>query len=77
MLGIDELLSIPMNEDEVIQRDWLLLDVDSIIFIEVLDEDNALDVAYSIFDVSYNETEDKRKVLGLPDSLETVKPLCL
>ena len=69
MLGIDELLSIPMNEDEVIQRDWLLLDVDSIIFIEVLDEDNALDVAYSIFDVSYNEIEDKRKVLGLPDSL--------
>ena len=69
VLGIDELLSIPMNEDEVIQRDWLLLDVDSIIFIEVLDEDNALDVAYSIFDVSYNEIEDKRKVLGLPDSL--------
>ena len=28
-----------------------------------------LDVAYSIFDVSYNEIEDKRKVLGLPDSL--------
>ena len=61
MLGIDELLSIPMNEDEVIQRDWLLLDVDSIIFIEVLDEDNALDVAYSIFDVSYNEIEDKEE----------------
>ena len=69
VLGMDELLSIPMNESEVIQRDWLLLDVDSIIFIEVQNEDNNLDIAYSIFDISYNETEDKRRVLGLPDSL--------
>ena len=66
---MDELLSIPTNENEVIQRDWLLLDVDSIIFIDVQNEVNNLDIAYSIFDVSYNETEDKRKVLGLPDSL--------
>ena len=69
VLGMDELLSIPMNESEVIQRDWLLLDVDSIIFVEVQNEDNNLDIAYSIFDISYNETEDKRRVLGLPDSL--------
>ena len=69
VLGIDELLSIPINESEVIQRDWLLLDVDSIIFVEVQNKDNNLDIAYSIFDISYNETEDKRRVLGLPDSL--------
>ena len=69
VLGMDELLSIPINEDAVIQRDWLLLDVDSIIFIEVQNEDNNLEIAYSIFDISYNETEDKRRVLGLPDSL--------
>ena len=69
VLGMDELLSIPINENEVIQRDWLLLDVDSIIFIEVQNQDNSLDIAYSIFDISYNETEDKRRVLGLPDSL--------
>ena len=69
VLGMDELLSIPINESEVIQRDWLLLDVDSIIFIEVQNQDNNLDIAYSIFDISYNETEDKRRVLGLPDSL--------
>ena len=69
VLGMDELLSIPLNEDEVIQRDWLLLDVDSIIFVEVQNEDNNLEIAYSIFDISYNETEDKRRVLGLPDSL--------
>ena len=65
----DELLSIPSNEDEVIQRDWLLLDVDSIIFIDVQSEENNLDISYSIFDISYNDTEDKRRVLGLPDSL--------
>ena len=69
VLGMDELLSIPINEDEVIQRDWLLLDVDSIIFVEAQNEDNNLEIAYSIFDISYNETEDKRRVLGLPDSL--------
>ena len=69
VLGMDELLSIPINEDEVIQRDWLLLDVDSIIFIEVQNENINLEIAYSIFDISYNETEDKRRVLGLPDSL--------
>ena len=69
VLGMDELLSIPINEDEVIQRDWLLLDVDSIIFVEVQNEDNNLEIAYSIFDINYNETEDKRRVLGLPDSL--------
>ena len=65
----DELLSIPSNEDEVIQRDWLLLDVDSIVFIDVQIEENNLDISYSIFDISYNDTEDKRRVLGLPDSL--------
>ena len=32
VIANDELLSIPTNEDEVIQRDWLLLDVDSIVF---------------------------------------------
>ena len=58
-----------MNESEVIQRDWLLLDVDSIIFIETKETDNSLDINYSIFNVSYNDTEDKRKVLGLPDSI--------
>ena len=65
----DELLSIPSNEDEVIQRDWLLLDVDSIVFIDVQIEENNLDISYSIFDISYNDTEDKRRVLGLPESL--------
>ena len=69
VLGMNELLSVPINEDEVIQRDWLLLDVDSIIFVEVQNEDNNLEISYSIFDISYNETEDKRRVLGLPDSL--------
>ena len=29
VLAFDELLSVPLNEKEVIQRDWLLLDVDS------------------------------------------------
>tara|TARA_B100000927_G_scaffold9505_1_gene7697 strand:- start:976 stop:2229 length:1254 start_codon:yes stop_codon:yes gene_type:complete len=69
VLAFDELLSVPLNEKEVIQRDWLLLDVDSIVFIEVQNENTDLDISYSIFDVSYNDTEDKRRVLGLPDSL--------
>ena len=69
VIANDELLSIPTNEDEVIQRDWLLLDVDSIVFIDVQIEENNLDISYSIFDISYNDTEDKRRVLGLPDSL--------
>jgi TolB protein len=59
----------PTNENEVIQRDWLLLDVDSIVFIDVQSQDNDLDISYSIFNISYNDTEDKRRVLGLPDSL--------
>lgn len=63
------MLSIPTNENEVIQRDWLLLDVDSIVFVDVQSQDNDLDISYSIFNISYNETEDKRRVLGLPDSL--------
>jgi len=69
VLSSDQLLSIPLNESEVIQRDWLLLDVDSIIFIETNEDDNNLDINYSIFNISYNETEDKRKVLGLPDGI--------
>ena len=69
VIANDELLSIPTNENEVIQRDWLLLDVDSIVFVDVQNQDNDLDISYSIFNISYNETEDKRRVLGLPDSL--------
>jgi TolB protein len=69
VIANDELLSIPTNENEVIQRDWLLLDVDSIVFIDVQSQDNDLDISYSIFNISYNDTEDKRRVLGLPDSL--------
>ncbi len=69
ILESNELLSIPANESEVIQRDWLLLDVDAIIFIEVDEEDQSLNLDYSIFDVSYREIEERRKVLGLPDSL--------
>tara|TARA_A100001234_G_scaffold177139_1_gene158969 strand:- start:1407 stop:2660 length:1254 start_codon:yes stop_codon:yes gene_type:complete len=69
VLSSDQLLSIPLNESEVIQRDWLLLDVDSIIFIETNEDDNNLDINYSIFNVSYNEIEDKRRVLGLPDGI--------
>ena len=69
VLSSDQLLSIPLNESEVIQRDWLLLDVDSIIFIETNEGDNNLDINYSIFNISYNETEDKRRVLGLPDGI--------
>ena len=69
VLSPDQLLSIPMNESEVIQRDWLLLDVDSIIFVETKQSEYALDINYSIFNVSYNETEDKRRVLGLPDNI--------
>ena len=69
VLSSDQLLSIPLNESEVIQRDWLLLDVDSIIFIETNEDDNNLDINYSIFNISYNETEDKRRVLGLPDGI--------
>ena len=44
VLSSDQLLSIPLNESEVIQRDWLLLDVDSIIFIETNEDDNNLDI---------------------------------
>ena len=51
VLGSSELLSVPSNESEVIQRDWLLLDVDSIIFVEVVQEDLSLNIDYSIFDV--------------------------
>lgn len=69
VIANDELLSTPTNENEVIQRDWLLLDVDSIVFIDVQSQDNDLDISYSIFNISYNDTEDKRRVLGLPDSL--------
>ncbi len=69
VLSSDQLLSIPLNESEVIQRDWLLLDVDSIVFIETNEDDNNLDINYSIFNVSYNEIEDKRRVLGLPDGI--------
>ena len=69
VLSSDQLLSIPLNESEVIQRDWLLLDVDSIIFIETNEDDNNLDINYSIFNVSYNEIEDKRRVLGLPEGI--------
>ena len=69
VLSSDQLLSIPLNESEVIQRDWLLLDVDAIIFIETNEDDNNLDINYSIFNISYNETEDKRRVLGLPDGI--------
>ena len=69
VIANDELLSIPTNENEVIQRDWLLLDVDSIVFVDVQNQDNDLDISYSIFNINYNETEDKRRVLGLPDSL--------
>ena len=69
VIANDELLSIPTNENEVIQRDWLLLDVDSIVFVDVQSQDNDLDISYSIFNINYNETEDKRRVLGLPDSL--------
>ena len=69
VLSSDQLLSIPLNESEVIQRDWLLLDIDSIVFVETKETDYSLDINYSIFNVSYNETEDKRKVLGLPDSI--------
>lgn len=69
VIANDELLSIPTNENEVIQRDWLLLDVDSIVFVDLQSQDNDLDISYSIFNISYNETEDKRRVLGLPDSL--------
>ena len=69
VIANDELLSIPTNENEVIQRDWLLLDVDSIVFIDVQSQDNDLDISYSIFNISYNDTEDKRRILGLPDSL--------
>lgn len=69
VIANDELLSIPTNENEVIQRDWLLLDVDSIVFVDVQSQDNDLNISYSIFNISYNDTEDKRRVLGLPDSL--------
>ena len=47
VLGSSELLSVPNNESEVIQRDWLLLDVDSIIFVEVVQEDLSLN--YRLF----------------------------
>ena len=69
VLGSSELLSVPSNESEVIQRDWLLLDVDSIIFVEVMQEDLSLNIDYSIFDVSYKQVEERRKVLGIPDSI--------
>jgi len=47
VIANDELLSIPTNEDEVIQRDWLLLDVDSIVFVDVQIEENNLDIFVS------------------------------
>ena len=69
ILGINELLSVPANESEVIQRDWLLLDVDSILFLEIDSTSGSLDVDWSLFDVSYDEVEEKKIILGLPDSL--------
>ena len=51
VIANDELLSIPTNENEVIQRDWLLLDVDSIVFVDVQSQDNDLDISYSIFNI--------------------------
>ena len=49
VLSSDQLLSIPLNESEVIQRDWLLLDVGSIVFVETKETDYSLDINYSIF----------------------------
>ena len=69
ILSSDQLLSIPKNESEVIQRDWLMLDVDSIVFVETKENGGSLDISYSIFNISYNETQEKRRVLGLPEGI--------
>jgi len=69
VLTNDQLLSIPASEEDVIQRDWLLLEADAIIFMNIQQEQGALDIEYSFFDIGYKESIEKRKVLGLPDSV--------
>ena len=69
VLTNDQLLSIPASEEDVIQRDWLLLEADAIIFMNIRQEQGALDIEYSFFDIGYKESIEKRKVLGLPDSV--------
>ena len=69
VLTTDQLLSIPSAEEDVIQRDWLLLEADAIIFLNVVTTDGVFDINYSIFDIRYKESVEKRKILGLPDSV--------
>ena len=69
VLTKDQMLSIPTKESEVIQRDWLLLEVDAIIFLDIDETRNNLDIKFLIYDVSYKDISDDGKVLGLPDSL--------
>ena len=42
VLTNDQLLSIPASEEDVIQRDWLLLEADAIIFMNIQQEQGAL-----------------------------------
>ena len=69
VLTKDQMLSIPTKESEVIQRDWLLLEVDAIIFLDIDETRNNLDIKFLIYDVGYKDILDDGKVLGLPDSL--------
>ena len=69
VLTKDQMLSIPTKESEVIQRDWLLLEVDAIIFLDIDESRNNLDIKFLIYDVGYKDILDDGKVLGLPDSL--------
>ena len=51
VLTKDQMLSIPTKESEVIQRDWLLLEVDAIIFLDIDESRNNLDIKFLIYDV--------------------------
>ena len=46
VLTKDQMLSIPTKESEVIQRDWLLLEVDAIIFLDIDETRNNLDIKF-------------------------------
>ena len=64
-----QMLSIPKNAEEVIHRDWLLLDVDAIVFFKTNNLQGSIDISYSIYDIRGKKTTLKKIIFGLPDSI--------
>ena len=64
-----EMLSIPTSADNVIHRDWLLLDVDAIIFLKAKKLGESTDIAYSVYDIRAKKTVLKKIIYGVPDGL--------